>query len=148
MFKSALITSIASLTTFFAVVQSQKMRNPVVYFEIPVKNMKRATTFYEKVFGFEFEITNIDGNEMALFPLDEKLPGVTGALAKGESYKPSLNGSRLYFFSKDLVQTMKKVKANGGKELYPVTNIGEYGFVAEFQDSEGNRIALSSPPRA
>jgi predicted enzyme related to lactoylglutathione lyase len=29
--------------------------------------------------------------------------------------------------------------------LYPVKDIGENGWVAEFADSEGNRIALSQP---
>jgi hypothetical protein len=32
--------------------------------------------------------------------------------------------------------------ANGGKTLYPKTAVGKNGFVAEFADSEGNRIAL------
>jgi uncharacterized protein len=30
--------------------------------------------------------------------------------------------------------------------LYPKTSIGELGHVAEFQDSKGNRIALSEVP--
>lgn len=28
--------------------------------------------------------------------------------------------------------------------LYPKTSVGELGFVAEFEDCEGNRIALHS----
>jgi predicted enzyme related to lactoylglutathione lyase len=31
--------------------------------------------------------------------------------------------------------------------LYPVTDVGEQGMVAEFADTEGNRIALSGPGR-
>ena len=31
---------------------------------------------------------------------------------------------------------------NGGNILYPKTSVGDLGFVAEFEDSEGNRIAL------
>lgn len=122
------------------------VNNPVVYFEIPVKDMSRAMKFYKSVFGFDFEVQTIDGNLMALFPVDPNLPGVTGALAKGDSYKPSLNGSRLYFHTSEIDLTMSKVSQAGGKLVYPVTDVGEFGKVAEFQDSEGNRIALSNPP--
>jgi predicted enzyme related to lactoylglutathione lyase len=39
-------------------------------------------------------------------------------------------------------ETLKRAVENGGQLLYPKTSIGDLGFVAEFQDSEGNRIAL------
>ena len=42
--------------------------NPLVYFEIPVADMKRARVFYERVFEVSLELREIDGNEMALFP--------------------------------------------------------------------------------
>lgn len=112
----------------------------VMYFEIPVTDMQRATEFYSKVFGFDFEMQRIDGNEMALFPVNEK--GASGALAKGESYHPSVDGTRVYFQVADIRLTMQKALAAGGKELYPVTSLGEAGQVAEFSDSEGNRVAL------
>jgi predicted enzyme related to lactoylglutathione lyase len=58
----------------------------VVYFEIPVNDIDRAMIFYQKVFGFQFERTSIDGNEMAMFPNVEDGFGISGALAKGDSY--------------------------------------------------------------
>jgi predicted enzyme related to lactoylglutathione lyase len=42
--------------------------NPLVYFEIPVADMKRARLFYERVFAVSLELREIDGNGMALFP--------------------------------------------------------------------------------
>jgi predicted enzyme related to lactoylglutathione lyase len=39
---------------------------------------------------------------------------------------------------------LAKVVKNGGKALMPKTSIGEWGFIANFEDSEGNRIALHS----
>lgn len=59
-----------------------KKSNPVVYFEIPVKDIDRAVKFYKKVFHFDFDKEIIDNNEMALFPFVEKNSGITGALAK------------------------------------------------------------------
>ncbi|WP_043159052.1 VOC family protein [Aeromonas hydrophila] len=47
------------------------MFNIAMHFEIPVTDMARAMAFYRRVFGIEFELTQIDGNEMALFPLME-----------------------------------------------------------------------------
>lgn len=114
----------------------------VRYFEIPVTDLGRAVAFYSYVFGLEFELADIDGNEMALFPETEG--GASGALAKGESYRPSPDGPRLYFTVESIDETMARALERGGRELYPKTDIGDLGFVAEFSDSEGNCIALSS----
>jgi uncharacterized protein len=118
-------------------------KNPVTYFEIPVQNMERAITFYETVFCYTFEKDSIDGNEMAFFPLDENGRGISGALAKGKTYNPSQAGTLIYFNSEDIEKTL----ANRGKILYPKTSIGTLGFVAEFEDSEGNRIGLHQEGR-
>ncbi|PRB05732.1 glyoxalase [Chryseobacterium sp. MYb7] len=120
-----------------------KSTNPVVYFEIPVNDMKRAEKFYSAVFNFSFDKEIIDGYEMALFPFEEKNRGITGALAKGEVYKPSKEGVIIYFKTEDIDQTLEKAVQYGGSVLYPKRTDEKYGFVvAEFEDSEGNRIAL------
>lgn len=115
--------------------------NPVVYFEIPVTNMNRAIAFYRAVFQFEFTREDIDQNEMALFPFTDGKSGIAGALAKGEIYKPTNDGVLVYFTTDSIVHTLNLATANGGKVLYPVTDNG-IGLVAEFEDTEGNRIAL------
>lgn len=122
----------------------KKMSNPAVYFEIPVSDLDRAVRFYGAVFGYQFQRETIDHNEMALFPLVEDSPGVSGALAKGEIYIPSKTGSLVYLHTLDIDLTLKKVGEAGGKILYPKTSLGALGFVAEFEDSEGNRVALHS----
>jgi predicted enzyme related to lactoylglutathione lyase len=119
-----------------------KSSNPVVYFEIPVIDINRAITFYSAVFNFKFEKEMIDKNEMALFPFTENHLGISGALAKGEIYKPTKEGVVIYFKTDNIDQTLLIVVKNGGQILYPNTSNGELGFVAEFEDSEGNRIAL------
>jgi len=120
------------------------MRNPVCYFEIPVTNLERAIAFYTAVFGYPLEQIEIDGNEMALFTSSDETSGITGALAKGESYIPGKQGSRIYFSVPSIEDTLHKVESVGGRVLYPKTSIGELGSVAEFEDSEGNCIALHS----
>jgi uncharacterized protein len=119
-----------------------KKFNPVVYFEIPVMDIDRAITFYKSVFNFTFEKEVIDKNEMALFPFTDKHTGISGALAKGEIYKPTKDGVVIYFNKENIDATLKLVIKLGGKILYPKTSNGDLGFVAEFEDSEVNRIAL------
>lgn len=117
--------------------------NPVVYFEIPVHDLERAERFYAGVFNFNFEKEIIDHYEMALFPFEEKSSGITGALAKGDVYQPSKTGVIIYFKTENIDATLEKVLAHGGKLLYSKKIDEKYGFaVAEFEDSEGNRIAL------
>lgn len=127
-------------------VMSSQTYNPVVYFEIPVTDMHRAMQFYQAVFSFDFEQEVIDHNEMALFPFSDQSKGISGALAKGEIYKPTHNGVVIYFKTDNIDKTLQSVIANGGKILYPKTSNGDLGFVAEFEDSEGNRIALHQSP--
>lgn len=111
----------------------------VGYFEIPVTDMERATRFYGEVFGYAFTRQTIDGNEMALFPdVGDSPRSISGALAKGASYKPSLDGALLYLQTDDIERILKAANSHGGKTLYPKTSTGNLGFVAEFQDSEGN----------
>jgi predicted enzyme related to lactoylglutathione lyase len=122
--------------------------NPVVYFEIPVSNMERACLFYEGVFKVSLEVREIDGNEMALFPYVDGQPGASGALARGSSYVPGKAGARIYFGVADVAETLALAVSAGGQVNYPVTQVPEYGWVAEFLDVEGNCIALYStqPP--
>lgn len=58
---------------------------------------------------------------------------------------PSHDGTRVYFAVDSIDDTLESVLQHGGRVLYPKTSIGELGHVAEFEDSEGNRVALSSP---
>jgi predicted enzyme related to lactoylglutathione lyase len=118
-----------------------KKSNPVVYFEIPVNDMNRAIKFYTTVFNFDLDKEIIDKNEMALFPFVDENSGISGALAKGEIYKPTKDGVVIYFKTENIEQTLQLATSNGGQILYPKTDNG-IGLVAEFEDTEGNRIAL------
>ncbi len=120
-------------------------KNPVNWFEIPVKSLARAVKFYSGVFGFKMKAEEMGDMKMAFFPGDNmKTYGSTGALMKSKGGKPSKTGTLVYLSVKDISATLRKVRARGGKTILPKTPIGKYGFVANFADSEGNRIALHS----
>jgi len=116
--------------------------NPVVWFEIPVVDMERSKAFYEAVFDRQLTVVSMGSRQMAMFPMEMGVPGVSGALVKEEHFVPSYAGTMVYFSVSDITGTLNKIVANKGKELIPKTSIGEYGFCAYFEDSEGNRIGL------
>lgn len=116
--------------------------NPGPYFEIPVTDMHRATTFYKHVFGFDFEMVDIHDNQMALMPFEAGGTGISGALAKGDIYKPSVCGTLIYLRTENIEQALERAQQAGAKVLFPKTNVNDYALVAEIEDCEGNRIGL------
>lgn len=118
--------------------------NPVGWFEIPTNDINRAKTFYEQVFGTELTLNEMGPAKMAMFPMEKDATGATGALIKSEGYTPSHSGTIVYFPVDDIEGTLKKIQGKGGKTLLPKTSIGEHGFYAQFEDTEGNRVALHS----
>lgn len=119
--------------------------NAVGFVEIPVTDMDRATHFYNAVFGYEFEYAEVDGHQMAFFPFDECRTGVSAALTKGDIYVPTRKGAVVYLNTINIDKTLETVTAEGGKPLHPKTAAGPWGSVAEFEDCEGNRVALYEP---
>lgn len=122
------------------------MKNAVNWFEIPANDFKRAKGFYEAVFQSEMEIMSMgDENEMAIFPSDWTNGGIGGTIISGPGYEPSQTGSLIYLNGgDDLSEPLARVEAAGGKVLLPKTSIGESGFIAQFTDTEGNRVAFHS----
>lgn len=45
----------------------------------------------------------------------------------------------------DLEAPLSRVEMAGGKVLVPKTSLGPNGFMAQFLDTEGNRVALALP---
>ena len=118
--------------------------NPVSWFEIPVTDMARAKAFYEQVLNVKLQPLNFGPLEMAIFPMRPGTPGAAGALMKGEAFQPSQRGVQIYFTTPDVDGTLERVQKLAGKVVLPKTRIGPLGFIASFEDSEGNRIGLRS----
>lgn len=118
--------------------------NPVTWFEIPVNNLQRATAFYEHVLGVSLAQNEMGPMKMAWFPIAQGAAGAAGTLIKADGFTPSHAGSLVYFSVADINGTLKEIEVKGGKTLMPKMDIGEHGFVAHFEDCEGNRVALHS----
>ncbi len=123
------------------------MKNAVNWFEIPVTNYERAKKFYNSILGIEIQDYHMPEKNMkyGMFPHDEKNEGVGGGLMEMEGCNPSMDGSTVYLNGgDDLSQVLSKVEGAGGQVLMPKMEIGENGFIAQFSDTEGNRVALHS----
>jgi len=118
--------------------------NPVSWFEIPVTDMARARAFYEHVLQVKLQPLNLGPLEIAMFPMRAGTPGAMGALMKGEAFQPSRQGVQIYFTTPEVDGTLERVRERAGKVVLPKTRIGPLGFIASFEDSEGNRIGLRS----
>ncbi len=118
--------------------------NPVSWFEIPVTDMPRARAFYEHVLNVTLQPLTLGPLEISLFPMRPGTPGAAGALMKGEAFQPSQQGVQIYFTTPDVDGTLQRVQERAGKIVLPKTRIGPLGFIASFEDSEGNRIGLHS----
>ena len=120
------------------------MKNAINWFEIPVNNFSNAKTFYETILGAEMQVMEMPGMKSAFFPADLQ-NGIGGCIMEGQGYEPSNKGSVIYLNGgDDLSVPLSKVEKAGGKIVMPKTAIGQNGFMAHFEDTEGNRVALHS----
>lgn len=127
------------------------MNNSISWFEIPATDLNRAQRFYETVFGIQLMPMDMPNIKMRVFPVDDQMTGVTGAVVDtgGEFHKPSATEGPLLYLNAnpDVQRVLDKVDAAGGKIVVPKTEISpEHGHMAVFIDTEGNRIGLHSIP--
>lgn len=125
------------------------MKHAISWFEIPSTNLERAQKFYETIFGVQLITMDTPNLRMRMFPLEDMM-GVGGAVVHSEGFhKPSSTDGPLIYLNgnPDVQKVLDKIEAAGGKILVPKTEISpDYGYMAVFTDTEGNRIGLHSVP--
>jgi hypothetical protein len=125
--------------------------NPVVHFEIPFENGRRAAKFYQAAFGWQ---TKDLGEEMGHYVLatttetDERGPkrvgAINGGLFQRKDDYPQQHPSVVIAVD-DIRSSMKKVKSAGGNVLGEPMDIPGIGQYVSFDDTEGNRVAMLQP---
>ncbi len=126
--------------------------NPVVHFEMPYDDRKRAAEFYNAAFGWKMKML---GEEMGHY--------VTAATSQGGAdgmpRKPGvINGG---FFQRkpdwpaqypsvviavdDIKKAMEKVASAGGKVLGEPMDIPGIGAYVSLMDTENNRVGMLQP---
>jgi uncharacterized protein len=118
------------------------MKNAVVWSEIAVADLKRATAFYEKLLDGKLKHESFGPFRIALFP--HAADGVGGCLVHGEGYEPSAKGTVTYLAATpDLDAALERARSAGAKVLMPRTALpADQGYIAHVSDCEGNRIGL------
>lgn len=126
------------------------MKSAISWFEIPSKDLDRAAKFYEKIFGISLIPMDLPDIKMRMFPVEDQMTDIGGAVVYSKGFhNPSATDGPLIYLNgnPDVQQVLDKVEAAGGSIMVPKTEISpEYGFMAVFIDTEGNRIGLHSIP--
>ncbi|MFC0774010.1 VOC family protein [Terrimonas alba] len=120
--------------------------NSLNWFEIPVTDMQRAKHFYQAAFSMHMEESEMMGMQMAFFPYTMGSGKLSGALVQGEFHQPGQHGPLIYLNANPSMDSiLEKIEGMGGTVLSPKTQITpEIGYMAIFQDTEGNKVALHS----
>lgn len=121
------------------------MPDSVVHFEIPVDNIARAQKFYKETFGWSINT----------FPgMGYTILGTTPTNEQGRPTEPgAINGGMLErqdpvkhtvvtINVKSIDDAGKRIQKNGGKLIRAKMAVGDMGFAAYFQDTEGNVVGL------
>jgi predicted enzyme related to lactoylglutathione lyase len=124
----------------------------VGWFEVYVDDMARARAFYERVFettlshlGPEGDASKAEpGLEMWAFPMQQEAYGAPGALVRMPGFKAGANSVIVYFICADCAVQARRASEAGGTVFKEKFSIGQYGFIALVNDTEGNMIGLHS----
>jgi predicted enzyme related to lactoylglutathione lyase len=120
------------------------MANNIVWADIPVADLPRAMAFYTAVTGDAMMMMPGSDDNVAIFSEGADGPTVSFDLYVGE---PSAAGPTIYLSSNgDIDGLLDRVIGAGGMVLEEKRFMGDMvGWIAFFQDSEGNRIGVQQP---
>ena len=122
--------------------------NPVVHFELPAENAKRASDFYTKTFGWKANQLGKEMNDYVVVDTTESTPkgpikpgAINGGLYTKTADMPAQYPSVVIAVD-DIRAHMKKVEAAGGKVIGQPMEIPGVGMYVSFYDTEGNRNSM------
>jgi predicted enzyme related to lactoylglutathione lyase len=116
--------------------------NRVVWCDIPVADLDRASAFYRAVLSIGVERVDFDGAAFAILDHDE---GNGGCLIPHPGYAGCIDGPLVYMnVDRRIRDAVAQAEKHGGNVLEAIHPIGPHGIRAIVRDSEGNRIALHS----
>ena len=121
-------------------------KNKVTHFEIPYSDTKKAKAFYEKIFDWKVDVDpEMEGYGMARTVDSDKdgMPAEKGGI-NGGFYKRTSDKDRpsVVIETDNIDATVEAIKKAGGKITTDKHAIGEWGFMADFMDPEGNELGL------
>lgn len=116
--------------------------NRVVWVDIPVADLERATAFYRAVLGVDVEIVSFEGSKFSVLHHED---GNGGCLIPDAGAIATHGGILVYMNCEGRIRdAVEQAGRLGGRVIEALHPIGPHGFRAIVRDSEGNRIALHS----
>ena len=122
------------------------MKNALNWFEIPTIDFERAKKFYEMILNYTMPVV-VNEAAFKLGMLPSEANGAGGGIIWSAAYKPSKTDGVLIYLNgnPDLQEILSRIPDAGGNILIEKRQISpQFGFMAMFIDTEGNRIALHS----
>ena len=114
------------------------MPNPVVHFEIGIKDPEASAAFYRELFGWQ-----IHSSDPEYCVVDSADGGIGGGLMRTHGDMPTY--VTFYVSVDDLVTSLEHAVKLGGRALVQPTPIPRVGSFALFTDLDGNVIGLLQP---
>lgn len=113
--------------------------NPICYVEIPAPDPAAAAKFYNDVFGWSAEPSNLTDSGYWMFQTGE------GQLLGGFNSEAPVNERGIIFYVnvESIEIALQRIEEHGGKVALAKEDIGGgYGYSAIFCDPSGNQIGL------
>ncbi|MCL5736148.1 MAG: VOC family protein [Actinobacteria bacterium] len=128
--------------------------NIIVWADIPVVDLDRASKFYAHVLGMP--VNRMPGVQDVAIPGSPPVEGEPMPETPPVAFdlyvggKPSLDGATVYLPAMgDFPGILARVREAGGEVLQEPQDMGPMiGTIAFIKDTEGNRIGLHQPPTA
>jgi predicted enzyme related to lactoylglutathione lyase len=118
--------------------------NAINWFEIFVSDLDRAKSFYEKILGRSLGSASCSECRMAVLA-EGGQTGTGGAIVQMAGHQPGPGGTLVYLdVEGDLDGVLRRIPEAGGKVVRERTAIPPHGFIAIFEDPEGNVVGLHS----
>jgi uncharacterized protein len=125
--------------------------DPVVHFEMPFDDAKRAQKFYGSVFGWKAQEAGPEmGNYLVMTTTESTESGpvrpgaINGGLYPRMKDRPD-DGPSFVIAVDDIKEAVKRIKAGGGTVLGEPVDIPQIGPYVSFVDTEGNRLSVLQP---
>ena len=120
----------------------------VVHFEIPADDPKRAQKFYQKVFDWRISpapddmpywmISTVETDQKTMMP--KEACAINGGIYKRD--RQSARSPVVVVNVSSVDKYVKRIKDAGGKVTREKIQVGDMGYYAQVQDTEGNIIGI------
>ncbi|HET6834136.1 MAG TPA: VOC family protein [Acidimicrobiales bacterium] len=116
-----------------------------MHFEVPFDDADRARSFYRDVFDWQIQpMPEMGYNIVSTGPLsDQGMPSEPGYIGGGMMQRQAPVTTPVVTLAVDDIDaTLATIEKHGGSAVGEKTPVGDMGFAAYFNDSEGNLMGL------